>query len=231
MSDTTGFTGGIIGFMRNSRVQLSYDGKFDEAATPIKNSSGQIIGTQSHGPITWCTPGPVPDTLEFPSDIFFNMVVGGLAASAHRGGSDRTITIFRSKGFVDTGIRYLPWQPDRATYMQLNAGARLFFTGPLSGCNVYVAGPRSGPVVFHTNNNSGGDNEVTNGIAKRKMATDLLAHNICGVAPTTLITGKLERATYSGNFMGFVFGFKKGTDWEFYFNGVGAGTQILRRIF
>ncbi|MBX9750689.1 MAG: hypothetical protein K5Q68_13970 [Roseococcus sp.] len=230
MTDGTGFAGGIIGFMRNNRVQLAYDGAFDEATTIVNDDQGRPR-VVSHGPITWCATGPVADTLEFPSDTWFNMLVGRLGNTGPSTTTDRTITLLRSKGSVDTGVRYLPWQPDRATYMRMRGGAKLFFTGPLTGCNIYVAGPRSGPVVFHTNNNSAGDDQAANGIAKRKMATDLLAQNILGLGQNTLIGGALERASYSGNFMGFVFGYKNGTDWSFYFNGIGAGTQVLKRIF
>ncbi len=66
---------------------------------------------------------------------------------------------------------------------------------------------------------------------KQSMALNLLAANVLGLPNNTGIGGRLERRTYSGNYLGFVFGFKQGGDWVFYFNGIGDGTTCLRRIF
>ena len=70
-----------------------------------------------------------------------------------------------------------------------------------------------------------------NNLAKRTITLNMLGQNPMGLPANTLIGGQLERATYSGNFLGFVFGEKNANDWKFYFNGLGAGISTLRRIF
>ncbi|WP_437753519.1 hypothetical protein [Sorangium sp. So ce1389] len=52
----------------------------------------------------------------------------------------------------------LPWREDEITYMDLGDAYDFFFTGPLSGCQVYV-GTRGGQVrVYHANSNYMGAN-------------------------------------------------------------------------
>ncbi len=193
-------------FMKKYRVQLAYMG----------------YGTDTP-PIDQCTAGPLANTKEFPEGIKFKMNVVVQALNA-------TIQIERNTG-ADQGVRYLPWQPDYCTYTRMDDAASIVFTGPLTGCNIYVAGPRDQPVLFHTNSNTNADNAVQNNNAKRTITLNMLGHNPMGLSPGTLIGGKLERASYSDNFLGFVFGEKTAGEWKFYFNGIGAGSSVLRRIF
>ncbi|WP_437782064.1 hypothetical protein [Sorangium sp. So ce1097] len=52
----------------------------------------------------------------------------------------------------------LPWREDEITYMELGNAYDFFFTGPLSGCQVYV-GTRGGRLrVYHANSNYMGAN-------------------------------------------------------------------------
>ena len=62
----------------------------------------------------------------------------------------------------DLGVRFLPWKPNCVTYMALDNNATRFFTGPLSGCCIYIGDDANGvPYVFHANrNNSGGGNNL-----------------------------------------------------------------------
>lgn len=197
----------VLSFMRQYRVQLAYAKRSGETA-----------------PIDDCAAGPHAKTLRFPEGTRFTMAI----TSA---GTDATVTIQRPTNAAETFVRYLPWQPDRCTYMRIDDAAKIAFTGPLTGCNIYVAGSRTNPVLFHTNSNTNADDAVANNTAKQLMTQNLLAANVCGIPNNTLIGGRLERKSYSGDYYGFVFGLKEGTDWRFYFNGVGAGISKLSRIF
>jgi hypothetical protein len=196
----------VLSFMRRYRVQLAYMG--GAADTP---------------PIDRCAAGPLPNSKEFPMGTQFRM-------SVKPAGADATIFIESFTGY-ETGVRYLPWQPDYCVYTRMDPAAGIVFTGPLTGCNIYVAGPRTDPVLFHTNSNTNADNAALNNTAKLTATLNMLGANVLGLPANTLVGGKLERASYSGNYLGFVFGLKENNDWKFYFNGIGAGSSTLRRIF
>ncbi len=196
----------VLAFMRQYRVQLAYMG-----------------GKGVQAPIDQCAPGPLPNSKEFPVGVQFKMSIKAT-------GQDATVQIERHPGY-ETGVRYLPWQPDYCVYTRMDPAAGIVFTGPLSGCNIYVAGPRTDPVLFHTNSNTSADNAALNNTAKRTVTMNMLAANAMGLPANTLIAGELERASYSGSFLGFVFGLKEGNDWKFYFNGIGDKISTLRRIF
>ena len=197
----------VLSFMRTYNVQLAYYGK-----------AGQVA------PIDQCIAGAAPQTKEFPADVRFSMKI-------EQAGPAATVRLEQQVGNWETGIRYLPWQPDWCTYVRMDANSSLAFTGPLTGCNIYVAGPKANPVLFHTNSNTNADNMALNNVAKRAMALNLLAANCLGLPANTMIGGQLQRATYSGTYLGFVFGLKEAAEWKFFFNGVGAGSNTLRRIF
>jgi hypothetical protein len=196
----------VLSFMRRYRVQLAYMGRSGD--TP---------------PIEQCVDGPLPNSKEFPAGVRFKM-------SVKPTGNDATIFI-EPRASYETGVRYLPWEPNYCVYTRMDAAAGIVFTGPLTGCNIYVAGSRTDPVLFHTNSNTNADNATLNNTAKRTATLNMLAANVMGLAPNTLIGGTLERASYSGNYLGFVFGVKENNDWKFYFNGIGAGISTVRRIF
>lgn len=196
-----------VEFMKRYRVQLAYMG-----------------GPGQTAPIDDCVAGAVANSKEYPSGQRYAMevIIAGNAA---------TLQLSRQTRAYDTHIRYLPWEPNVCTYMIMDAQASMAFTGPLTGCNIYVAGPRNAPVLFHTNSNLNAGNPVQNNTDKRTLALNLLATNVLGLPANTLIGGQLERASYSGSFLGFVFGVKDANDWKFYFNGIGAGSSVVRRIF
>lgn len=52
-------------------------------------------------------------------------------------------------------VTYLPWEESKATVSHISTGDDLFFTGPLSGCQIYYA-EKTGfpPLVFHINANN-----------------------------------------------------------------------------
>src|SRR5215813_1629142 len=40
---------------------------------------------------------------------------------------------------ASAGVQYLPYLPDALTYTTIEDKAAVFITGPLTGCNVYIA--------------------------------------------------------------------------------------------
>jgi hypothetical protein len=118
---------------------------------------------------------------------------------------------------ADAGVRYLPYQEDKLTYLQLDAAAQWVFTGPIEGCFVYVITNGGNTYLFHVNANAvaaGG-----NALAKdTKLRATLNA-----LVPGGVITHRLARDDYgtlppeNRPFRGFVYGRHTGAGWEFRF--------------
>ena len=125
------------------------------------------------------------------------------------------------------GIQYLPWKDDHSTFMQVDANATLFFTGPLQGCNIYIGDSGGNPIVFHTNYNSN-PNPTGNEQIKRGMF-----YTASGLSNSEVSRGRLERGTYMahGVLEAFVFGWKRpGGNWEFFYHSYslgGGGTAVV----
>lgn len=121
---------------------------------------------------------------------------------------------------ADLGIRYLPWKENCVTYMALDANARTFFTGPLSGCCIYMGQAVDGTwYAFHANrNNSGGSN---NSAIKASMTTNVITR--MGVSV------RIKKfAIYGRHYsdFGFVFGQKKRGTWLFYAADTALGSKV-----
>ncbi len=180
------------------------------------------------------TPGPVADTLRFPTGLHFDAVARSNQATMRPAeGPSYTQTrhllemVFTPLG-PDPGARFLPWEPGKCTYMTLDPAAKFVVTGPLSGCNIFYAGDPRTPMFFHTNSND------TGGLAegnqkKRKWVLDVLSAECKaqGAKAPGVVIGSLERQQYATQgFGGFVFGFKKNGVWAFYFYGTGIGNVV-----
>lgn len=110
----------------------------------------------------------------------------------------------------DLGIRFLPWKANCVTYMALDANATRFFTGPLSGCCIYMGQNAGGTYyVFHSNRNNAGG--VNNSAIKASMTADVITRM---VAPVKITKFAVYGQHYSD--FGFVFGVRSGTRWRFY---------------
>lgn len=110
---------------------------------------------------------------------------------------------------ADQGIRFLPWKADTVTYMTLDAGATTFFTGPLSGCSIFMAKSGAGQwTVFHANRNNSPD---ATGAIKSAMTMDVITR-----LPATVPV--VHSAIYGTDYkdFGFVFGRLVGGHWRFY---------------
>ncbi len=118
---------------------------------------------------------------------------------------------------ADAGVRYLPYQADKLTYMQLDPGAQWVFTGPIEGCFVYVITHGGNTYLFHVNANAvvGGGNALAKDTKLRAALNALL--------PGGVIVHRLARDDYgtippeNRPFRGFVYGRHDGAGWEFRF--------------
>jgi hypothetical protein len=110
---------------------------------------------------------------------------------------------------VDQGIRFLPWKANTVTFMQLGAGARTFFTGPLSGCSIFIGRSAAGAIwAFHANRNN-------NGAHNAGVKTSMLINTVGSLAaPVPIIHSCIYQQHY--NNLGFVFGQIKSGQWRFY---------------
>jgi hypothetical protein len=118
---------------------------------------------------------------------------------------------------ADAGVRYLPYQADKLTYMRLDPAARWVFTGPIEGCFVYVVTHGGNTYLFHVNANAvgGAGNALTKDTKLRAALNTLL--------PGGVIVHRLARDDYGTMppegrpFRGFVYGRDTGGGWEFRF--------------
>lgn|GEM_PF-5813587 len=116
-------------------------------------------------------------------------------------------------GGADTGVRYLPWAAYKLTAMTLDPGANWFFTGPLQGCDIFIANNAGTVSVFHVNANDL-KNEAEN--SQLKLGKAKIMAGIIG----TTITHRLSWADYAPKddsaYNGFVFGRLNHGTWQFY---------------
>jgi hypothetical protein len=121
-------------------------------------------------------------------------------------GDMHTVTAFASN--QDAGIRFLPWSPNHVTFMSIDDAALTFFTGPLTGCAIYLAQAASGQWWgFHANRNNSADGSAVKG-SMTKLTIDAAG----------LAVRVMHMAIYGKDYFdqGFVFGQKKKGRWSFY---------------
>jgi len=116
-------------------------------------------------------------------------------------------------------VIFLPWQEDRCTLTVLSNSADLFLTGPLSGCNVYLA-TRAGspPMVFHANANANSSSVPLNNQAK-----DAEAAKIAGEKGYS-ITNRLARGQYE--LPAFIWGYRFDTTWAMFVHEFNVVTRV-----
>lgn len=114
--------------------------------------------------------------------------------------------------WTEQGIRFLPWVANGASYMSLDASARKFFTGPLSGCSIYIVEDTATQALWalHVNRNdvAGQNNQAI----KHAMMADTCFSDM-GIGARIRYEALYQRE-YLDN--GFVFGEKTGNLWKFY---------------
>jgi hypothetical protein len=121
-----------------------------------------------------------------------------------------------TKNAADQHVRYLPDQANQLTVMQLDGAAQWVFTGPLSGCHIYVATLGGNTLLFHLNDNTSLENVGENKVAKDRR----LKHALPGGA---VITHRLTRPLYSNTllpYQAFAYGRNTGAGWAFWYHTV-----------
>jgi hypothetical protein len=158
-----------------------------------------------------------------------------IPAATFRPQYDQTLplTIAIREKVPDTGVRFLKWRENRLTAMFLDKEATWVFTGPLQGCNVYVADLGDGQTaLLHANANANADEEI-NDKAKDAKAEAFLE------PMKGHVTNRLARGDYAPTepeqiYNGFVYG-RKNSDqtWSFFSYVITltkAGDVIGRRL-
>lgn len=187
---------------------------------PVLNYAGQPMGQPYASPVPsqmssvlydMFVPGPVVGTYKFPSSVPFSI---SMSANGHQ--------LNLSMSGTETGVRVLPWGPNACTFMELDPAAEVWFTGPLSGCNIYAVGDGAGITVIHANSNQNADDVQQNNKAKRNAALAVAS----SLGPIKPLWGHLERGSGKYTGLGFVFGQRKGARWTNYYC-VGDGNVHL----
>jgi hypothetical protein len=183
---------------------------------PMRQPYASIIPSRSSSPLyDMFVAGTTAGTFQFPSGVSFD---------AQMSNSGHQLDLSMAPAGVATGVRFLPWGPDATTYMQLDNNADVWFTGPLSGCNVYAAGNGRNIWVIHANSNANAANLGANNNAKRTTALNFAAT----LGAANPLWSHLERGQAGYGGLGYVFGWRKGNNWQNYYND-GAGHLMLLR--
>ncbi|MCU0984917.1 MAG: hypothetical protein MUC89_08235 [Acetobacteraceae bacterium] len=137
---------------------------------------------------------------------------------------------------ADEGVRFLPWAENMTTFTRLDmANDRLFFTGPLQGCHIYVARQGTAWYVVHVNYNKDPSPEAN--LSAKETFYQLAQNFFDGMGVTDV--GALRRADYDPGahaaYNAFAYGVRTDT-WRFYVHaasnaGAGWGVHIASRQF
>lgn len=205
--------------------------QFSHGAFPPSQAGMQVIATMNHWGGNWTAEQHQMIPGQFTRFRFLEagLLVTGASANQRIGkGSAAWHSVHVEHGAVDLGIRFLPWKADTVTYMVLDPAATTFFTGPLSGCSIFVGRVGLGPYwVFHANRNSTG---APNPAVKASMATNVITRL---AAPVPIVHSAIYQRDYHD--FGFVFGQIHGGQWRFYAAdtrslGQGKGATTVRRL-
>lgn len=211
-----------LAYTKGHVVQFSHNGAHVSPAA----SGMQVQATMNHWGGNWTaeeygmTPG------QFTNFTFFGDTDAATGAHVRIGkGASAMHTLCCHTVGADLGIRFLPWNPNTVTYMTLDAGAQTFFTGPLSGCSIFVGQAGGQWTIFHANRNNAGG--VGNSAMKASMTTDVITRL---PAPIPIQHSAIYQRDYHD--LGFVFGQIKGGQWKFYVADTRAtgGGQFATRV-
>lgn len=138
---------------------------------------------------------------------------------------------------------WLPWESQKAVYMDLNDEAKFFFTSEINGCQFKFAPLEGGTIrVIHVAGDSvnaaqapgsqwRGVDAVKDILTKDQQGRSRRFTSSAPLGSTEVgETGSSTPGTmvgYGGNhFWQNVFGFRKGSNWEFWYQTVGKGNNI-----
>lgn len=126
----------------------------------------------------------------------------------------------------DLGLRYLPFNPNHVTYMNIFGGVQFVMTGPLTGCTIAAVPSAAGNFWFiHSNQNAGAG--MAGAILAQLTGIQDLVVGHMGLAMANVIT-----CTYGVDYdgFGFVFGRLSNGVWKFYSHATtAAGNTVTRK--
>lgn len=134
---------------------------------------------------------------------------------------------------TDEGIRFLPYKDNGVTYCQLDENANWFFTGPLSGCHIYVGyinNENDTPFVFHVNDNNTKDDIDKNMAIKDTKVMQLIDQNLPKDLVVTHRLGRTDYASEHNAYEAFVFGIKTDSKWKFYVHCIEFDTNNMKYV-
>jgi len=141
-----------------------------------------------------------------------------------------------SAASTDEAVRFLPWADNMATFTRLDTTTdKLFFTGPLQGCHIYVARQGTAWYVVHVNYNK--DPRADENLSAKETLYALAQNFFDGMGATDV--GALRRNDYDPGggaaYNAFCYGVRTDT-WRFYVHcasnaGAGWGVHMASHQF
>lgn len=186
--------------------------QFTHGAFPPSQVGMQVAATMNNWGGAWTAEHHTMIPGQYTNFRFLEagIMLDGSSANQRIGkGSDAIHTVVPFQDGIDHGIRYLPWRADAVTYMSLDGAAKTFFTGPLSGCSIFIGKSGGTYWAFHANRNSSGTSD--NAAVKASMTTSVVTRL---AAPVPIVCEAIYGRDYK-NF-GFVFGQVSSGKWSFY---------------
>lgn len=212
----------IANFIKNP---LSYTKghvvQFSHQALPPAQAGMQIAATMNNWGGNWVAEEHQMIPGQFTNFRFqeAGIKLDGTSANQRIGtGSKAMHSVVPIADTVDRGVRYLPWRANAVTYMTLDPAATTFFTGPLSGCSIFIGKRGNTYWAFHANRNASGT--ADNAATKASMTTDVITRL---AAPVPIVCAAIYKRDY--NDFGFVFGQLQKGQWKFYV----ADTSMLAK--
>jgi hypothetical protein len=171
----------------------------------------QLLNTYNNWAGAWQAKQFGPAAGLFTSFRFVESMEKSDSSWGHRVGKKALHSVTCFPVTADQGIRFLPWEADHVTFMEIDANARTFFTGPLQGCMIILGfcAATGNWWAFHANrNNAGGPNN-------NAMKTAMTMDTVQLIGATVSIR---HAARYGSEYtdQGFVFGQRSGNSWKFY---------------
>jgi hypothetical protein len=191
---------------------------------PTAPSSGSTMRESNHGLVRRYT----AKTDDSYYDVGIGRPIGGYKGPLSLDGSISVVEsaslardIFAIRlvpGKTDLGVRYLPWEDNKTTFIRLLSTDKLFFTGPLQGCHIYVG--RIGDAFYVSHANWNKDTSPAGNLMAKDTCAEVAKNYFDGMG--VIDVGALRMSDYKPvnpmvPYNGFVFGIRTDT-WRFYYH-------------
>jgi hypothetical protein len=189
---------------------------------PVKATGLEALGNQNsqNGPNLGITGAPAYELVQLDArserrEMIVELGIDGV--NVVRAKTTREVSTLRAY--------YLKWSANASYVMTLGNDADSFFTAPMNGCAVFVAGNANTPTVCHANFSL--DEDVRNRYALRDRLYDALRPHAVGTnQPQSLLPSfYLQPGGVTSSFTS-VYGFRDALQgWQFYYHTVFMATQ------